>query len=103
MIEASNHRIRLEGEKQAIGTWRALAEKYGINQAYVYNFVVHGTMPPSKVARRLGIVSKALETTRQRRNTLNTIAQSWGYKSWSTYETETIRTYCPLDTDNKGE
>lgn len=91
MKDTQDDKTRLQGEKEALGSWRALGEKYGVNHKFPYEYCTHGTMPPRKIARKLGIVSEKLLATRARRATLNAIAKDKGFASWSAYETAQIK------------
>jgi hypothetical protein len=52
---------RLRREHRVLKTWRAVAEKYGVNVAYIYKLAVDGIEPSSKevegqeVRYRLGL------------------------------------------------
>ena len=49
-------RKRLNREHRALKSWRAVAEKYDVNVAYVYDLAVNGKEPSSKEVRyRLGL------------------------------------------------
>lgn len=98
---------RLRNEKNEIGSFDKLAEKYGVNVRYVWDFIHDGVVPKSrKVCKKLGIpvrLSPVLQATRRRIAKANQIARAWGYKSWSEYTTQMIRVYEGYDEESKGE
>jgi len=83
---------RLKKEYSEIRSYNKLAQKYGVNVRYVWEFLTDGKIPKSKKVRnRLGVTTSSLEHTRTRRHKLNEIARSMGYTSWCAYETAKIK------------
>lgn len=97
MIDAitstSPHQIRLENEYRELGSVDKLADKYGVNVRYVWEFLKKGIVPPNKVCKKLGMFDpdNDLLYTRTRRERLDEIARSKGHKSWCALETHVLK------------
>lgn len=88
-------RKTIQKKRESGQTYRRIASKLGINAALVQYIETHEDYKPSKQVAKIFNLDpdQNLICTRKRRERLNEIAKSWGYTSWSNYETEMIRTY----------
>ena len=88
-------RVDIKKRRENNETYESISRTLGINRAMVKYIETHPNYTPSK--RIMAILfqdpPKSLQATRERNATLNEIARSWGYASWSAYGTEQIRIF----------
>jgi len=90
--ELDFHRLVVLEWKNAVGSYRLLADQMGIkNPSYLSNYVNHGVIPGNLDIRdRLGIVDCKLEYTRNRNARLNDKARAVGWAHLSEYLTAVL-------------
>ena len=49
--------IRLQSEKDELGSFDKLAKKYNVNVRYVWQLLTKGIYPPPKIRRKLGMIT----------------------------------------------
>ena len=89
------HQLRLTiQQRRKLGdTYHSIASDLGIERALVKYIETHEDYKPTRRTRRVLALDPdpGVAYRRRRREALDAMAESWGYPSWSVYETTLLK------------